>query len=210
SMQLVLEEVATSFVAFHRAKERVPHLRLAGGVFANVRLNQRLHELPGVESIFVFPAMGDDGLSVGAALAEWAARSKARGRETAVRRLDDVFLGGAPTERDAEKALRRAAGPFRRVARIEEEIAGRLAARGAAGRGRGGGAGDGREGVRAARAGAPVAPLPARRSERERLDEPRAEAVGVHAVRSGRRVRRRGPPLRAVPRRGGGGAFHDD
>jgi predicted NodU family carbamoyl transferase len=43
-------------------------LALAGGVFANVRLNQLLKELPEVENLFVQPAMSDAGLSLGAAI----------------------------------------------------------------------------------------------------------------------------------------------
>ncbi len=44
------------------------HLALAGGLFANVSLNRRLVErFPGT-AVQVFPAMGDGGLSVGAAL----------------------------------------------------------------------------------------------------------------------------------------------
>ena len=43
-------------------------LGLAGGVFANVRLNQRLAEELPVEEIFVFPAMGDQGQPYGGVL----------------------------------------------------------------------------------------------------------------------------------------------
>lgn len=44
---------------------------LAGGVFANVRINQFIYETEGVENIFVQPAMGDSGLAFGlAALAD--------------------------------------------------------------------------------------------------------------------------------------------
>ncbi len=42
------------------------HLAVAGGVFANVKLNQHLHELDEVERLFVYPNMGDGGLSLGA------------------------------------------------------------------------------------------------------------------------------------------------
>jgi carbamoyltransferase len=47
-----------------------PHrfLGLAGGVFANVRLNQRLAEELPVDEIFVFPAMGDQGQPYGGVL----------------------------------------------------------------------------------------------------------------------------------------------
>jgi carbamoyltransferase len=40
---------------------------LAGGLFANVRINQVVGEIPGVKNVFIFPHMGDGGLTVGAA-----------------------------------------------------------------------------------------------------------------------------------------------
>ena len=40
---------------------------LSGGVFANVKLNQRIGALPGCDEIFVFPNMGDGGGALGAA-----------------------------------------------------------------------------------------------------------------------------------------------
>ena len=40
---------------------------LAGGLFANVKINQKISEIKGVKNIFVFPNMGDGGLTVGSA-----------------------------------------------------------------------------------------------------------------------------------------------
>jgi len=42
-------------------------LTLSGGVFANVKLNQRIAEMVKVQKVSVFPAMGDGGLSIGGA-----------------------------------------------------------------------------------------------------------------------------------------------
>ncbi len=44
------------------------HLMLAGGVFANVKLNMALSQQFRPESIYIFPNMGDGGLCIGAAL----------------------------------------------------------------------------------------------------------------------------------------------
>jgi len=41
---------------------------LAGGVFGNVRLNQAIASLDEIDKVYVFPAMGDEGLGLGAAL----------------------------------------------------------------------------------------------------------------------------------------------
>ena len=43
---------------------------LAGGLFANVRINQQIAELDCVDNIFVFPHMGDGGLPCGSAAAK--------------------------------------------------------------------------------------------------------------------------------------------
>ena len=40
---------------------------LAGGLFANVRINQKVKEIKQVKDLFVFPHMGDGGLPIGAA-----------------------------------------------------------------------------------------------------------------------------------------------
>lgn len=42
---------------------------LAGGLFANVKINQRIKDLGIFENVYVCPAMGDEGTAVGAAIA---------------------------------------------------------------------------------------------------------------------------------------------
>ena len=44
------------------------NLVVGGGVYANVRLNRRLLENNAAEAIFIFPAMGDEGLPIGSCL----------------------------------------------------------------------------------------------------------------------------------------------
>jgi carbamoyltransferase len=41
---------------------------LAGGIFANIKLNQKISNLPNVKHCYVFPNMGDGGLGAGCAL----------------------------------------------------------------------------------------------------------------------------------------------
>ena len=68
----MLEEVATAYVAQYVKKTGLRNLVLSGGVVANVKLNQRLREIDGVDGIFVHPNMGDGGCGTGAALLEFA------------------------------------------------------------------------------------------------------------------------------------------
>ena len=64
------------------------HVLLAGGTFANVRLNQKILEVPGIESVYVHPNMGDGGIAVGGALLLAAEQGEARPYE-----LRDVYWG---------------------------------------------------------------------------------------------------------------------
>jgi carbamoyltransferase len=65
--QRALEEVTCECVAFWLQKTGMKNVVMSGGVHANVKLNQRVVEIPGVESAFVYPNMGDGGCATGAA-----------------------------------------------------------------------------------------------------------------------------------------------
>lgn len=70
---------------------------LAGGLHANVKLNQRIKELAGVENVYVFPHMGDGGIQIGAAMlasigASVAPHPKAL-PPAVLKPWDHVFLG---------------------------------------------------------------------------------------------------------------------
>lgn len=120
--QRVLEEVAVAYVKQHLAKTGVRNLVLSGGVVANVKLNQRLREIEGVDGIFIHPNMGDGGCGTGAALAEFAGSAPTR------ERINDVYLGPSYSPEEIEEALRRAQLPFTHYRPIEPKIAMLLAA----------------------------------------------------------------------------------
>jgi carbamoyltransferase len=89
SVQLLLEETVTRYCEYWVRQSGMRNVALAGGVFANVKLNQRVHELEAVERVFVHPGMGDEGLGVGAALFESNRRSGYRQRDV----IRDVYFG---------------------------------------------------------------------------------------------------------------------
>jgi carbamoyltransferase len=66
--QQVLEDAVVPLVRNFLRATGQRRVALNGGVFANVKLNQRLAALPEVESLFVFPGMSDTGNSLGCAL----------------------------------------------------------------------------------------------------------------------------------------------
>jgi carbamoyltransferase len=120
--QHVLELVAMHYVSYYLQKTGIRNLALSGGVVANVKLNQRLRALDGVDRIFVHPNMGDGGCGTGAALLEF------QGCETARQPLANVYLGPEYSDDQIVEALNRAQLPFTRYTPIEPKIASLIAA----------------------------------------------------------------------------------
>jgi carbamoyltransferase len=79
--QQVLETVVAGLVEHWLKSTGLKDVVLAGGVAANVKMNQRVAEVDGVRGVFIHPAMGDGGTSVGAVLAFLLERSAIRSTE---------------------------------------------------------------------------------------------------------------------------------
>ena len=88
--QLVFEEKVLQLI--NNIKDKYPNIKkiaAAGGVFANVKLNKRINDLPWVEEVFIAPPMGDEGLPLGCALTV----HKQKNPDFKPFKLDNVFLG---------------------------------------------------------------------------------------------------------------------
>lgn len=93
SVQKVLEDFVTEAVGRLLRRHGVRKLGLSGGVFANVKLNQRLAEELPVDEVFIYPAMSDQGLAAGGVLEHLLERD---GLETWLKqryRLDHLYFG---------------------------------------------------------------------------------------------------------------------
>ncbi len=126
SVQFVLEEVGAQFVDYWVRKTGMKNLAVAGGVFANVKFNQRVHELPGVENIFIHPAMDDSGLSVGSALAALAEQPD-KDPKRLIQPLTNVYFGNQFNDEEIETAVKAAGCQAEYLPDIHEAIAQLLA-----------------------------------------------------------------------------------
>jgi carbamoyltransferase len=128
SIQQVLEEVVTQYVSRWVGKTGLHDLALSGGVFANVRLNQKLHELDNVGSVFIHPGMGDEGLALGAAFAGWRDCAAAAGRRYDWPPVADVYLGPEYSPDDMADALTAEGVDYHTSGDVAAEVAQHLAA----------------------------------------------------------------------------------
>ena len=95
SVQEFVEEMMQESVGRLLETHKVSRLGLAGGLFANVKLNQRLTERLGVKETFVVPPMGDEGLVIGGALQFLLERDGMAAWLNKRYRLDNVYWGRA-------------------------------------------------------------------------------------------------------------------
>ncbi|HPV81904.1 MAG TPA: carbamoyltransferase C-terminal domain-containing protein [Nitrospira sp.] len=88
-LQRFTEELLVRWIAAAMASTGVRKVLGAGGVFMNVKANQRIAELPGLEYFDVFPSCGDETLPFGAV---WQCHVRQGGALDAIR-FDDMYLG---------------------------------------------------------------------------------------------------------------------
>ncbi len=119
--QELLEETVSRWVYYWMKKTGQRNVALAGGIFANVRLNQRIAELPGVEQVYVQPNMGDGGTALGAALLTRQRFLEEQRRILKPKYLENVYLGPEYSDKEIEQAIRRSKliGRAKRVKNIE-------------------------------------------------------------------------------------------
>lgn len=114
SVQQHLENECLKFIRYWLKKTGLRDVVLAGGVFANVKLNQRILELDNVDSIFIHPNMGDGGLALGAALYV---------NNGDIIKIEDVYFGPKYSEKEIENALKKSGLSYKKYDSVEKEIA---------------------------------------------------------------------------------------
>ena len=107
SIQAHFEDVMRRYADYWARRTGLRNLAAAGGVFANVRVNEEVHNLPSIDRIFIHPHMGDGGLGAGAALAACIPGIL----PTTMRRdptpLPHVWLSAPITDDDIARAMRK-------------------------------------------------------------------------------------------------------
>lgn len=114
--QHVLEKVAVNYIRYWVEKTGIDTIVLSGGVTANVKLNQRIFEIEGVNHIFVYPNMGDGGCGTGAAIYHsWPGGVKPS--------MSSAYLGPDYSEAEMEQALQAEGLDYRRPENLAAEAA---------------------------------------------------------------------------------------
>jgi len=118
AFQCNLENELKKFILYWVRKTGIRDLAFAGGFFANVKVNQRIQQMSEVNSVYIFPHMGDGGLAIGAVFSQLRHPSF---------RLNSLFWGPEYTDREIEETLNSYNLQYEYVEAIEKRIAQLLA-----------------------------------------------------------------------------------
>ena len=121
--QRVLEEQVQQLIYPWMEKEGTRNLSCAGGVFLNVKLNQRIWDSGRVAHHHIYPNAGDSGLAVGAALYAYYQANPSASPDN----IEDLYWGPEYSEAEIEATLKLRNLPYRRIENIEEFMAKQLA-----------------------------------------------------------------------------------
>lgn len=109
--QEIVEEQVLSLVRHWTGALQLPRLACAGGLFLNVKLNQRLWRDAGLEEFWIYPNPGDAGLSAGAALYAWHQLAQ----PATTMQLGHLYHGPAYGDEEVRAILEARGLAFRRV-----------------------------------------------------------------------------------------------
>lgn len=133
AFQRLLEDRVCEWVSTAVHKTGIKTVICSGGVFMNVKANQKIAAIPEVKQVYFMPSSGDESTPIGACYLAYNDFCKSQNRQNARRAkpLGNIYLGPSYSDEYIEHVLR--SGHFykkykiNKVSHIEYEIARRLA-----------------------------------------------------------------------------------
>ena len=117
--QYILEDITSNYISYYVEKYNIANVVLAGGVFGNVKLNQKIHEINGVNNIYIFPHMADGGLGYGAS--QFVYREKTN--DDSIASIKDMYWGPEYSDDEIKESLSKYSVKYKYYDEIEKEIA---------------------------------------------------------------------------------------
>lgn len=105
AIQKFTENITVDWIKRWIKKTGVKNIGLAGGVFMNVKMNQKIAELNEVESVNIVPSAGDESLALGACWQGHFKYCQQNNLSKPITGIKDLYLGTEYSEKDIEAFL---------------------------------------------------------------------------------------------------------
>lgn len=118
AVQAFVEDFLVEWVTRCVKETSIGTVCLSGGIFMNVKANQRILASSGVERLFIVPSGGDESNACGAAYAAQAEQAWRQGRPVTLAPLTSLYWGGECSHAEAEQAIK--GYPFGQTVSVSE------------------------------------------------------------------------------------------
>lgn len=106
AIQKFTEEIVLDWVKRWIKKTGLTDIAVAGGVFMNVKLNQKISELPEVSGLTVAPSAGDESTVLGACYYGYEKYCRENNSPITIKPIKNLYLGTEYTEEEIEDYLK--------------------------------------------------------------------------------------------------------
>ncbi|QQG47073.1 MAG: carbamoyltransferase [Candidatus Woesebacteria bacterium] len=104
AFQKFTEDKIVEWVDYAVKKTKAKKLLLSGGVFMNIKVNQKIAELPSVKQMFVMPSCGDESTPIGAAFLGYMKLGKQSQLKNSI--LKNLYFGPEFGNSEVEKIIK--------------------------------------------------------------------------------------------------------
>ena len=118
AVQHVLEGSVLELIKYWVDKTQIKDVALAGGVFANVKLNQKISEAEFIRDVQIFPNMGDGGIAIGGI---WSQLAK-RGQLSQEKLFEDMYLAPSTELGDSHELRLAISDPALKVEKLSSDF----------------------------------------------------------------------------------------
>lgn len=106
AIQLFTEEITVDWITRWIKKTGIKNIALAGGVFMNVKMNQKISELKEVDKITIVPSAGDESTVIGACYNGYVKYCEKNNISAEIKKINNLYLGIEYSENEIEKFLK--------------------------------------------------------------------------------------------------------
>lgn len=131
AFQKLLEDRIVEWVTYAVQKTKITTVICSGGVFMNVKANQKVCLIPRVKKAYFMPSAGDESVGIGACYLAFIDLLHSQNRKPEPKSIKDLYLGPSFSNEDVEQFLKKREYEkkysVRKIDDIEKEIAQLLA-----------------------------------------------------------------------------------
>jgi carbamoyltransferase len=119
--QKLLEELVLKWVKNAVFTTGIKNVFCSGGVFMNVKVNQRImNEIDGIDKFFVFPSCGDDSNPVGGAIHAYHQYCKDHNEKFKINKLGPIYWGPSYSDESVVSAIEKSGYSYEEIKDIDK------------------------------------------------------------------------------------------